>query len=89
VISSKRRKSPMDLTHAHENLERIETARSESVAALDGLRADIVAGRSPDLTTFTTIASLQTLHRAAAAELGLGAEATTAQIAQALGEYRP
>ena len=79
----------MDLTHAHANLKRIETARCESVAALDGLRADIVAGRSPDLTTFTTIASLQTLHRAAAAELGLGAEATTAQIAQALGEYRP
>ena len=78
----------MNLTHAHENLDRIETARSESVAALDGLRADIVAGRSPDLTTFTTIASLQTLHRAAATELGLGAEATTAQIAQVLEGYR-
>lgn len=74
----------MALADAHEYLERIKTARSESVAALDGLRADIVAGRSPDLATFTTIASLQTLHMAAAAEMGLGAGATTAQIEQAL-----
>jgi hypothetical protein len=76
----------MDLADAHENLERIEKARSESVAALAGLRADIVAGRSLDLAPFDTIASLQTLHRTAAAALGLDAEATTAQIAQALDE---
>jgi hypothetical protein len=58
------------------------------LAALDRLQADIVAGRSLDVAPFNTIASLQTLHRAAAAELGLDAEATTAQMAQALDEHR-
>ncbi len=56
------------------------------MTALDRLQADIVAGRSLDVAPFNTIASLQTLHRTAAAELGLDVGATTAQIAQALNE---
>ncbi len=56
------------------------------MTALDRLQADIVAGRSLDVAPFNTIASLQTLHTAAAAELGLDVGATTAQIAQALNE---
>jgi hypothetical protein len=54
------------------------------LAALDRLQADIVAGRSLDVAPFRTIVDLHTVHAAAAAALGLDAEATTAQIAQAL-----
>ncbi len=76
----------MDLEEAHEILERIENARAEALAALDRLQADIVAGRSLDVAPFRTIIYLHTVHTAAAAALGLDAEATTAQIAQALDE---
>jgi len=57
------------------------------LAALDRLQADIVAGRSLDIAPFRTIVDLHTVHAAAAAALGLDAEATTAQIAQALDQF--
>jgi hypothetical protein len=56
------------------------------LAALDRLQADIVAGRSLDVAPLNTIVYLHTVHAAAGAALGLDAEATTAQIAQALDE---
>ena len=58
-----------------------EAARAEALAALDRLQADIVAGRSLDVAPFRTIVDLHTVHAAAAAALGLDAEATTTQIA--------